>query len=25
MGKQFKPNRIITDFEPGLMPVVEQE
>ncbi|CAF4099381.1 unnamed protein product [Rotaria magnacalcarata] len=25
MGKQFKPKRIITDFEPGLMPVVEQE
>ncbi|CAF1009766.1 unnamed protein product, partial [Rotaria magnacalcarata] len=25
MGKQFKPKRIIIDFEPGLMPAVEQE
>jgi hypothetical protein len=24
-GKQFNPQRIITDYEPGLMPVVEQE
>jgi hypothetical protein len=25
MGKQFNPKRIITDYEPGLLPVVEQE
>jgi hypothetical protein len=25
MGKQFNPQRIITDYEPGLLPVVEQE
>ncbi len=25
MGKQFNPKRIITDYEPGLMPIVEQE
>jgi hypothetical protein len=24
-GKQFNPQRIITDYEPGLLPVVEQE
>ncbi|CAF4731799.1 unnamed protein product, partial [Rotaria socialis] len=25
MGKQFKPKRIITDYEPTLLPVVGQE
>jgi hypothetical protein len=25
VGKQFNPQRIITDYDPGLMPVVEQE
>jgi hypothetical protein len=25
MGKRFNPKRIITDYEPGLLPVVEQE
>ncbi|CAF3068902.1 unnamed protein product [Rotaria sp. Silwood2] len=25
MGKQFHPQRVITDYEPGLMPVLEQE
>jgi hypothetical protein len=25
IGKQFNPKRIVTDYEPGLMPVVEQE
>ncbi|CAF4570128.1 unnamed protein product, partial [Rotaria sp. Silwood2] len=25
MGKQFNPKRIVTDYEPGLMPILEQE
>jgi hypothetical protein len=25
MGKQFNPKRIVTDYEPGLLPVMEQE
>ncbi|CAF3977882.1 unnamed protein product [Rotaria sp. Silwood1] len=25
MGKQFNPQRIVTDYEPGLLPVVQQE
>lgn len=25
MGKQFDPKRIVTDYEPGLMPILEQE
>ena len=25
MGKQFNPKRIVTDYEPGLLPIVEQE
>lgn len=25
MGKQFNPQRIVTDYEPGLLPVIQQE